>query len=423
MGPNPKPFFPHIIQSLDLHPKLKLLLSYSLHNRRPPRDLFDNINNYYYYNSYVKPKIVRVLKDKSSGLNVYVSPHYLLYDIRLYYKYHGRSHHYYYIMGVDSGKVFVNRVNGSPDFYTTIAQFDNIEFRLVDNNVMYAIMGYGVDLGDKEDTTIGFSPNIRFVRVQGDLVLELIPLLNENDNTIYQFIDSRRILDHVELLLLDLINRILIDYGFSTNVIGNNAIILNSIAPRDSDRYYRNKLFKLLVKELKELGEIQYNEDEHRIIPKFGFDNCSINCFTLGGGLSNPYNHIGVRVDCGMWGDIGEITRELNREIIEALNNLPPYTYEFNIGNHYVKIDNAKSLSFSYRPSKQPLTLNENIITIMNPLVYMVTPNSIIELVHREHGIKTIKFNSNYIIRFTHIDVHWDYTSERNRVILRNLEL
>jgi hypothetical protein len=424
MGPNPQFSFSiyNTINNLDLHPKLKALLHYSLYNRRPPRDLFDNINSYYYYISYVKPKVVRVLKDRSSRLNVYISPHYLLYDIRLYYKYHGRAYHYYYIFGIDNDKVFVNRVNGPTDFYTTIAQFDNIEFRLINDNLMHIIMGYHIDLGDKEDTTIEFTTNIRFVRIQGDLMLELIPL-DENTNTLGRFIDSRRILEHVELLLLDLINRILIDYGLSTNVTRNNTLVLNSIAPRDNDRYYLNKLFKLLVKELKEIGEIEYNENEYTITPKFGFNNCFINCFRLGGGFSNPYNHLGVSVSCGVWGDIGVITRELNREIIEALSNLPPSIYEFNIGNHYVKINNTKSLSFSYRPSKQPLTLNENTINIINPLTFIVTPNTSIELIHREHGLKTVRFGNNYIVRFTHVSTHNDYLRERNRVILRNLEL
>jgi hypothetical protein len=42
---------------------------------------------------------------------------------------------------------------------------------------------------------------------------------------------------------------------------------------------------------------------------------------------------------------------------------------------------------------------------------------------HKEHGIKTIKFSNVYVIRFTHVNTHWDYIRERNRVILRNLEL
>jgi hypothetical protein len=423
MGPKPKPSFSLLINSLDLHPKLKLLLSYSLHNRRPPKDLFDT-TSYNYYMVYVKPKLTRVLRDKNSDLVVYVSPDYMIYDIRAYYKWYNQGYHYRYIFGVDSNQIFVNRVNGAPDSFFEIKQLDNnIWVKVIGNNLMHGVMGYNVDLGDREDIVIDISTNITRVRVQGDLVLELIPLNEKDEITLGRFIDSRRILDHVELLLLDLINRILLDYGLSTDIVRNNTIILNSVAPRDNDRYYRDKVFRLLVKELKELGEIEYNEEGHRIIPRFGYDNCSINCFRLGGGLSNPYNHIGISVSCGVWGDIGVITRELNREIIEALNNTPLGNFEFNIGNHYVKINNGKSLSFSYRPSKQPLTLNENIINVLNPLTFIVTPNSIIELNHPEHGLKNIKFKNNYIIRFDHVNTHTFYLRERNRVILRNLEL
>jgi hypothetical protein len=66
--------------------------------------------------------------------------------------------------------------------------------------------------------------------------------------------------------------------------------------------------------------------------------------------------------------------------------------------------------------------LNENIITIVNPLTFIVTPNTTIELYHREHGIKTVKFRDSYIITFRHVYTDSDYVAERNSVVIESLE-
>jgi hypothetical protein len=332
--------------------------------------------------------------------------------------------------GVDSDRIFINRVNGSPDICESqlIHVHDNIDICTTNDNIMHSIMGYGVDLGDKEEVTIDVTPNpITRVRVQGDLVLELMQL---NENILREHIGPDRILRHMNMLMIDLINRILLEYGLSPRIMGNE-ILLASVAPRGNDLHYLGKLSKLLIKELKEVfgdNEVELHYvDLHGTLYEIGVKggyNCIIRNDIVGGGYGNPYNHLRIRVECNTWWlGPGEIYNELFKEVIEALNSIPPSTYEFSIGNHYVKIANAKSLSFTYRPSKQPLTINENIINVVNPLMFIVTPNSTIELYHREHGVKSIKFRNNYIIRFDHIDTHTFYVIERNRVILRNLEL
>jgi hypothetical protein len=352
----------------------------------------------------------------------------MIYEIVLYHKVYQSRNHYYYVFGVDNDRVFVNRVNGAPDSYIDFIKVDNIEFRLIDNNAVYGIMGYRIDLGDKEEVTIDVTPNpmVR-VRVQGDLVLEVMQL---NESNLREFIGPRRILEHVNLIMVDIINRILLDHSLSPTIVGGE-VFLASVAPRDNDTVYLKKLSMLLLKELKELfgdQEVElYYVDQYQTLYEIrvkGGYNCVIRCDIVGGGFGNPYNHLRVRVECNNWWlGPGELENELFKEAIDSLNNLPPMSFEFNIGNHYVKINNAKSLSFSFRPSKQPITLNENIINVINPLTFIVTPNSIIELMHREHGLKTIRFSNSYIVRFDHVDTHTFYLRERNRVILRNLEL
>jgi len=455
MGPNPKPSFSHI-QSLDLHPKLKLLLVNSLSNRRPPRDLFDT-HSYHYYMVYVKPKLTLVLKNKDiivrgrrysvehyivkPYLAMFISQSYMLYHFDFKwiecYRYSDRcdtrdSYGYYYVFGVDNdNKVFVNRVTGAPDLSeNSIKVSDNIELRYINDNVIRGVMRYTIDLGDLEDVTIDVDPEKMGVigvnvRIQGDIVLRLEPL--NRDRLLLGYIGYDSIVSHVRLLLIDIINRILLDYGLSSTV-RSNAVVLESVAPRRNDNVYRRKVFKLLAKELKELlGEnnIEVNENIEEIrITGGDFRGFSVDIGIGGGGYANQYNHIIISIRRNSWDlEDNEFGKKLLKELLEALEKLPPMNHEFNIGNHYIKIYNAKPLSFSYRPSEQPLTLNENIINVINLLTYIVTPNSTIELYHREHGLKVVRFKNNYIITFSDTNTHRNYNSERNRVILRNLEL
>jgi len=458
MGPNPKPFFSlyNIVNNLELHPKLKLLLVNSLSNRRPPRDLFDT-HSYHYYMVYVKPKLTMVLRNKDivirgrrysvehyivkPYLTMFISQSYTLYyfDFKWVecYRYSNScdtrgSYGYYYVFGVDNdNKVFVNRAIGAPDLNeNSIKVSDNIELRFISDNAIRGVMRYSIDLGDLEEVIIDVDPEKMGVigvniRIQGDIVLRLEPL--NRDRLLLGYIGYDSIVSHVRLLLIDIINRILLDYGLSPTVRAN-AVALESVAPRRNDNVYRRKVFKLLAKELKELlGEnnIEVNENIEEIrITGGDFMGFIVSVNIGGGGRDNPYNHIIISIHRNSWDlDGNEFVKRLCKELLEALESLPLMNHEFSIGNHYVKISNAKPLSFSYRPSKQPLTLNENIINVINPLTYIVTPSSIIELVHREHGLKVVRFKNNYIITFDHVNTHRRYLGERNRVILRNLEL
>jgi hypothetical protein len=291
---------------------------------------------------------------------------------------------------------------------------DNIELYTVSDNDMHAIMGYNIDLGDKENVVIDVEPNpVVNVRVQGDLVLSIERL---TESTIRGYINYDSLADHVQLLVIDVINRILLEHGISTT-IARDAVMLENVRTRWRKRTaYRDKIANLLARELKELGEVEviYGSD---ILVKDGmFKGFMVRVGTVG------YN-ITVTVERRSR-EVGQnpIVSELAKEMLEAIEEMPLTSVEFNIGNHYVKINNAKPLSFSYKPCRQPLTLNENTISIINPLVFIVTPSTTIELVHKEHGIKTIRFKDNYIIGFRHVNIHEDYIAERNKIILKNLE-
>jgi hypothetical protein len=327
--------------------------------------------------------------------------------------------HYHYLFGID-GRIFINRVNWAPYPYSDEIEINNVKIRTIDNNGVYDVLNYTIDKGDKEEIIIDVNPTPAVnIRVQGDIVLTV-----ESSYRVYNLMGLEPIINHTHLLMLDLINRILLEYGISANVqLQRNMLLIESIAPRRNDETYLDKLTKLLAKGLQELFSIEVKENTIYIVDG-DYRDIAIDLRLQGGGLDNPYNHIAIIVRTRFdRQENNNLTKSLHKELLNAFENMGYHDVEFNLGNHYIKLHNVKPLSFTFRPSIQPLTLSENIITITNPLMFYVTPNSIIELHHPEHGIKTIKFKDVYVIRFGNVNTHRDYIRERNRVILRNLEL
>jgi hypothetical protein len=426
-APNP-PFSLDFINGLDLHPKLKILL-HRLGSSKPPAGLFDEAS-YRYYMDYVRPKLSKALAGGGSQLYIYVSPSYVIFEVVLYYRRFRTTHHYRYLAGVDGDRIFVNRVAGAPDHYLRAGVFGNVELRLISDRLVHGVLGYTIDMGDKEDVVVDIAPNpitpatpATRIRVQGDLALEIA---EPSEAAFRDLVGPGRIENHVAILLADLVNRVLLDRGLSPQ-IRDTDILLPSAAPKRNTEAYQEKLARLLHRGLSELlgdGEVELRagEDTYEVRVMGGY-NCSVLCGVEFGELGNPYNHLLASVDCNPFRlGPGAIFHEVFREALEALESMPFVAHELSVGNHFARIANAKPLSFAFRPSKQPLTLNENIITVANPLTYIATPSTTIELYHREHGVKTIKFKRDYIIRLTHIDTHPFYLVERNRAILRNLE-
>jgi hypothetical protein len=409
-----------------------LLKNLLLEPANPPRELFDDAS-YYYYVDYVRPKLSRALAGGGSQLYIYVSPNYLIYEVALYYRRFRSTHRY--LAGVDGDRIFVNRVAGAPDYYLRAGVFGNVELRLISDRLVHGVLGYMIDVGDVEDVVVDVAPNpitpatpATRIRVQGDLALEIA---EPSEVAFRELVGPGRIENHVAILLADLVNRVLLDRGLSPQ-IRDADILLPSVAPRRNTEAYLEKLARLLHRGLSELlgdGEVELHragEDIYDYVYEVrvgGGYNCSVLCGAEFGGLGNPYNHLVATVDCNAFRlGPGALFHEVFREALEALEGMPFVTHELSIGNHYARIANAKPLSFTLRPSRQPLTLNEHVVTVANPLTYLATPSTTIELHHREHGMKTIRFKRDYIIRFTHIDTHPDYLIERNRAILRNIE-
>jgi hypothetical protein len=443
--------FSKVVNELELHPKLKALLLHSLEGKKPPEDVFDAIS-YRYFVTHIMPRLRDVLKNKPvvirsrrdwydniirfvriPSLVVNVSPSYLIYefvdsmsecyDVNLEFCVGKGRWHRYYMFGVDNdGRVFVNRVNGDPDIYERELQLaDNIKLRWVSDTAMRGILGYTVDLGDREEVVIDFALNPEQhvdVRVQGDIVLTVEPL-----TAIPRYAGQANINDHVQLLLVDAIARILLEHNISWNAGHNrNEFFIWYTAPRKKDTQYLDKVAGLVTRELGELlGDIEVVKGDNGYVVKIKAGDFAGSEVYISAWRSRRSGGYG-RIEIAVFTTKSRLTATMWRELLNTIESMPFTGMELNIGNHHVKIGNTKPLSFMYRPSRQPVMLNENIITVVNPLTFIVTPNTIIEMYHREHGIKTIKFKDSYIITFRHVYTNFDYGTERNSVVIESLE-
>jgi hypothetical protein len=405
---------PELVRGLSLNPVLKPVLEASLAGRKPPAGLFDPVS-YHYYLRYVKPKIVRAMGGPGGGeLMIHVSPSYILYSAGL--RIRGGRRYYHYILGVDSdGKVFVNRVNGPPLWYDCELPVNGLAtVRTTSDEQMRWALGYDVDLGDREEAAIGGVDGLARYRIQGDIVLRVEP-----PTAMINYVSYREVVAHIRLLLLDVVNRILLDRGFST-VADREAVILWGLAPRRRARLYARAILEELARGLGELlGDVRVNWGANMIdVNGGGFEGYIV---WVREARASPDNSSRITITVIRGSGENRLEEEIRRGVLEALNNTVPVNMEFNIGNHYVKLHNVKPLSFRLKPARQPLTLNENTITVVNPLTFISTPSTTIELVHREHGVKTVEVKDTHIISFGHVNTHPDYEAERNRVIAENL--
>jgi hypothetical protein len=403
-----------LVRGLGLNPVLKPILEAGLAGEKPPASLFDPVS-YRYYLRYVKPKIARVINGSGGGgLVVYASPSYILYSAGL--NIGDGLRYYHYAIGVDSdGKAFVNRVNEPPSWYDSeFPVSGSATVRTTSDEHMRLALGYDVDLGDREEAVIGGVGRPTRYRIQGDIVLRVEP-----PTATINYVSYREVVAHIRLLLLDVVNRVLLDRGFST-VADREAVMLWGLAPRRRADLYARAILEELARGLGELlGDVRVNRNMNMIDVNGGDFEGYIVWVREARASPDSQSRITIIVIRGP----GEnrLEEEIRRRALEALNNTAPVNMEFNIGNHYVKLHSVKPLSFRLKPARQPLTLNENTITVVNPLAFITAPPSLIELYHREHGVKTVEVKDTYVISFGHVNTHPDYEAERNRIIAENL--
>ncbi len=110
------------------------------------------------------------------------------------------------------------------------------------------------------------------------------------------------------------------------------------------------------------------------------------------------------------------------RDIIEQFHNLPKIDVIRQIGNHRVELYRVIPVRFVYEPQIRPLVLEPQTLYITLNDAYIVDDDTLVELIHKEHGQRYIWFGNKYVLRIERVSVHPLDAAERNRVVLKRMK-
>jgi hypothetical protein len=337
----------------------------------------------------------------------------------------------YYVVGIDteSDKLFINRVN-----YSNIGGYlINVEdikdellvMRVKESFFKERVFEYTSDiLGDEYVVDIGPYEFMTY-RVQGDMQIRVSKYPNDFD--LLGAVD-RQIMEYREYLIADKIAALLNDHGISYNVrraVGGHYEIVvagGTDTSRWSKYSRRNRL--RIVKLLAEYFTIR----EPSNVVDSGFTTTvkmwdGDTLFTVDI-ISRAYFR--ERVGDIIIRTLGEFSYEKRRalvdDVIKQLDKLEYLDLTRQIGNHIIALKKVIPVSIAYAPPIRPIVLDPLTLYIVVPNTYIVNRDSEIELNHKEHGVRRIKFADKYIVRISHNDVHAHDAAQRNRIMLSKIK-
>jgi hypothetical protein len=430
------------------------LVRYILANRDPPKTLFVNERDHVFFKRYVSPKIKMLGKEVKTHYDYYRKPVYRVYslDIHLspnkallaitpsFYRYVNGFRELYYRLDFRPFLVYVDS-NGKVGIIESSGAIDNVA-DIVDSLKINEYFSIHLHENDRDldryheyDSELITLDKEGWHRVQGDIIIEVIFVYPYREEKLsrYFIIYSEtemslyiNLINYAYLLLLDRISRALTELGY-TVMFNNrrNMLIVNNIMSKNTydDHEKSRKILNLIVDKIDELTNIHifkyttYTHTIHAVIHGeefrkfnllFSIDyNSRLSTFDL---VIVPENII--------INDIKEsrIIKILANEFLDQVDNTPRQDYEFIIGNHHVKIENAYHLAFQYQPSLRPLQLPSRDL-IVGADVYFVDNDTNISLYHVEHGVVNVRFTKPSVIRFTNVEVNREYILARNRIV------
>jgi hypothetical protein len=409
------------------HPLIANLAKSILHNNKPKREWFSDDVNYFYYIRYVRPKLAA--RDgyyycygndfhKSYTKSLYIAKNYLAIEVKVkisrigYIDYHN---FYIYMVGVDTttNKLFVNRIPNTVIFDDAdCIVLQNLRIIKIDDNKIHEILGYEFDVDNPNECVLLNTPG-RY-RVQGEIIMRLSKEIDFVKRVVDNF--DRDIRDYIIALAQDKIYGVLLELGYNPQISRAGLDVNITVDINLSDKGFEKFVYNVV-----------------RGLKKY-FDN-------MGGEVGAKYSHIYVshpdlgnliyhfendkplrriRITCqheNVYEPVkGNVYIKTLNEIKNMFENLPRNDFEFLIGEHRIKVKNAYSLRMTYVPNIQPIFMNELRISSHDNR-FLVDHNSLIEINHREHGKKVVRFGDSFIIEFDTTNVANTFLMERNKVV------
>jgi hypothetical protein len=353
-------------------------------------------------------------------LDVYLAPSYVLFSVYM---------HEYAVGVASDGKLFVNKIAYRPvgkQVNTIIYNDRKIYVHELTDTDVWHLLRYDYDV-EAEEILID---RTGVYRVQGDLLIE-----------VEEYRPGNRILGRLAnaqaWLLLDTIARILVELRITTSMVNADQVSLTvpfsfpiSIQRfkekevTDVGKTILEKLSRVLYERVAMLGTASTMSKLETGIEIYGagdYRNCQIRLkdsgLFLAGDLAQYYATFDVVISthCDSKNIAGTLLEKMYEDFQKAYK---PDTFNLNVGNHHIRLQKARSLTIRYRPKWQPLLLGDLVVEIDGQGWYHVTPDTVISIMHDEHGVTTIRFNDEYKIRFRTIYLARGHDYERNAIVL-----
>jgi len=358
---------------------------------------------------------------------IVASPHYVVVEIK---PKSDNATEKYYVVGVDydADMLFLNRVNHVDMYGFYLVKMDRVNDMVIiythDDAIKKNVFNYNHDVVEPR---FAIDSEGRY-RVQGDIVFSVSTLDLSSHAHAWSLHEVSR---YIRYLVLDRIAAVLSDYGISYNVgivgrnRGNNALALIIMGGTDSSRWSKysarnrarivdilSKYFDLECKDYTTSTSCDVKLTIDKIATRARVEIESVSIFG---------DHVGnIEIVVREAGNL-EVVDIFTRDIAEQFNNLPKTDTVRQIGNHRIEIYRAIPVRFAYEPRVKPLVLEPQTLYIISDNTYVVDDDTLIELIHKEHGQRHIWFRGKYVLRIERVNVHRDDAAERNRTVLRRI--
>jgi hypothetical protein len=411
-------------QKLDMDPRIKTLadmlirrnlVNYSVH-KRLAKMYFGELHREYY--------LTYIARARKHIKELIVSQNYIIVHVQ----YPGRfSELKYYTIGIDTDTdtLFINKIMPPPypnNTLITVEKINGVDVTYVKDSYMkWFIFGYDDDVLDSNYTIDLRENNERRYRVQGDVVFSVAQYQTD---TLLWSIARGEITRYVAYLLADKIIALLADHGVSGELVmtDRNMYAIRIRGGADSSRWsaYSRRNRARIVK-------ILSNYFDTKVETLGNFTEITVSDGSITGRLE-----IVSRARFGdVFGDIFVVIREVSNngillkilhDMARLVETLQHVDMVRNLGNHRIELRRVIPISFSYIPEIKPMFIDPQAIYIIARDTFIVDQDSQITLLHKDHGMRIIKFAGRYILNITTTQHHNDDVALRNRVILSRIE-
>ena len=396
---------------------------------------FSSEAHYTVYKMFVLPKLSMVGKEYEKTIKrryrssyrykykykllVGVSQSYVVlsfYYCRESYKVSGCINRIYYLLGKDSGKVFVNDVYIPLSTICNIDYIDNNDVAVcrVDDNYIKNVLGFEYELSND---IITIAEKGRY-RVQGEIVMDVDNIDIDLKKYIIKMMWNE-IEDYAILLLSDHLIQVIQDIGFDVDL--RHGIDIADVVRRgkiEEDSYYVSlALFNELRKHFDDIY-IKRGELTHIIEigdKYYGNIRILVRAFEPQYG----YNYGNIRIDPEIRpGECGQVCSEIKRELEDQIDMIQPINTNIAIGNHYINMKNVIPINIEYTPSLKPLNVAERVLRLRLNQFY-VDEKSEVTITHKEHGTVKVRFSKPFMVMLTTTNINLEFAMKWNRAMLR----